>query len=169
MLKNKNIINSIGLKELIGSAVCNKSYNSILGSVSDIVIEPQENRIFAFLIMTHSLIPLSRIILFHNITDISRGHIFVKSENSIDSLSSYKFPKNSVLYKQEAKGKPLFSVNESVNQQTLGIIKNARFDLETGVIEEFIISKNKFNMPWTKNEKIAVNKFRVDDNTIIIE
>lgn len=169
MLKNTDIINPIGLKELLGCNVCSKSYNSILGVVSDIVIEPQKNRIFAFLIMTYSIIPLNRIILFHNVIGFSKGRIFVKSENSIDSLSSYKFPENSALYKEETKGKPLLTANQSLTEKTLGFIKNARFDIETGTIEEFIISKRKFDMPWTKNEKITVNKFRAVGDNIIIE
>ena len=162
---------SLHLRELIGSAVISRLSGAILGNVADIVIEPYENKVYALLIKTYSIIPLSRIILFHNITDFTKGRVIVKSENSVDSLSSYKFPENAVLYRPEANNKPIYknTFDTNVPRTPLGILKNARCDAETGYIQEFIFSKQKYNLPWTRNEKIAVNKFRTVDNTIIIE
>lgn len=166
----KPILTSFEIKKIINSAVIGKDSDTILGHVSDIIIEPSKNRIFALLIRTYSIIPLSRIVLYRNITEFSKGKIIVKSENSITNSASCKFPSNSLLYKAETDNKYIYkSKNESILQTPVGIIKNARFDAETGAISEFVISKQKHPMPWSKNEKISVNKFKAIDNTIIID
>lgn len=136
-----------------------KEYNSeAYAVVNDVYFKKDDNRIFAFLISTLSLVPMHKVILVDSISMLSNGGVYLRQSCEPMELADFqKSFRNSCFTLESIRG-----VSSGSSKMKLNDIC---FNSETGEITDVVISKKKF----TKKNKVSINKIVLKDNTIYVE
>lgn len=137
-------------EDILGVTVIAEKENREVGTVRDVIYDPKQNKVMAFLITLGDILTEAKVIQFEEIKKASKEAVIIKSQSSLKLASKVLNPKST------PQGKDTYMHDTKIiNEQgeELGFFKDIYFDSKSGEVSQYdVVQKAK------GTQKVPVNK-----------
>jgi uncharacterized protein YrrD len=150
----------IKAKDVVGLQIITKNEGKKIEDISDVIFDPQSNRVVAFTASGGGMFGKDKILLLEDVQNIGPDAVIVESESAVKQSDSVDQKIKSI-----AKSKNYLSKTKIITEEgkELGKVSNIMFDDTSGQVYEFEVSQG------FKNIQSGKKRVKIDDIVTIGE